>query len=422
MGTPVPFMPSGFAPGFMANPFLGFGFLPPIPQASVPTANPAPAISPKTEAAPANDSGNVVPAWVHQMLKTGFFSPCEAHAKCKKNECTYFCTTCTGNGVKAQGLCQHCVGDHAGHTLVQIRRYVYCDVVRAVDMSPYVDTAGVQTYIINQAKVMFLNHRPQSKVGPAASPDTCRTCHRHLREGAAYCSLACKVQALEAGETWGEGEGAAAAAAAGADASASPSTSTLAGACSAAASPRTPSAAAAAPKSARSASPPAPKLPVSGSKRPAAAMAAASCVATAAEGGDAAALVRAAKRASTGSQESSHAAMLALSAAGAHALVAAAAAGLSCSGSDSGEDEACATGGRCASPSSGAAERSPEPTAAALAAAAVGTSSMAWADRRPSVASLDSACEETTTLSAAAVTSASSSRRKQGAPRKSPML
>lgn len=46
----------------------------------------------------------------------------------------------------------------------QIRRYVYCDVVRTQDIQRYLDPTGVQTYIINQAKVVFLNHRPQSKL------------------------------------------------------------------------------------------------------------------------------------------------------------------------------------------------------------------------------------------------------------------
>lgn len=59
-----------------------------------------------------------------------------------------------------------------------------------------------QCYIINQAKVMFLNPRPQSKVGAAGAADTCRSCARHLREGSVYCCLACKVAALQAGDAW----------------------------------------------------------------------------------------------------------------------------------------------------------------------------------------------------------------------------
>lgn len=33
--------------------------------------------------------------------------------------------------------------------LLQIRRYVYCDVVRVMDISPYVDTTGVQVCLLN---------------------------------------------------------------------------------------------------------------------------------------------------------------------------------------------------------------------------------------------------------------------------------
>lgn len=89
---------------------------------------------------------------------------------------------CTAVALPGLGLCA-----------VQVRRYVYCDVVRAMDIGPHIDTAGVQCYIINQAKVMFLNPRPQSKPGKLGAPDTCRTCRRHLREGYSYCSLSCKV-------------------------------------------------------------------------------------------------------------------------------------------------------------------------------------------------------------------------------------
>jgi hypothetical protein len=43
-----------------------------------------------------------------------------------------------------------------GRRAAQIRRYVYCDVVRSQDVQRYLDPAGVQMYIINQAKVVFL--------------------------------------------------------------------------------------------------------------------------------------------------------------------------------------------------------------------------------------------------------------------------
>ncbi|KXZ43074.1 hypothetical protein GPECTOR_104g80 [Gonium pectorale] len=99
-----------------------------------------------------------------------------------------------------------------------VRRYVYCDVVRACDINPFVDTTGVQNYIINSAKVMFLHHRPHSKLGRPNGTDVCTTCHRHLREGFSYCSLACKVEALTKGETGPATSAAATAGAASADA------------------------------------------------------------------------------------------------------------------------------------------------------------------------------------------------------------
>jgi hypothetical protein len=43
---------------------------------------------------------------------------------------------------------------------------------------------------------MFLNQRPQSKMGKPGAPDACHTCARTLREGCSYCSLSCKLQAL----------------------------------------------------------------------------------------------------------------------------------------------------------------------------------------------------------------------------------
>ena len=54
----------------------------------------------------------------------------------------------------------------------------------------------MQAYTINQAKVVFLNARPQAKMGAPADSDACRSCSRTLREGFSYCCLACKVRRL----------------------------------------------------------------------------------------------------------------------------------------------------------------------------------------------------------------------------------
>ena len=77
--------------------------------------------------------------------------------------------------------------------MLQIRRYVYCDVVRVHDIQRYLDTSGVQSYVINQAKVVFLRHRPQPKQHRTVHGDVCLTCNRLLREGCRFCSLGCKV-------------------------------------------------------------------------------------------------------------------------------------------------------------------------------------------------------------------------------------
>lgn len=143
---------------------------------------------------PATGRNCAVFPWIKNLLHCQFFAPCEVHRHYKKNECTFFCTDC---GDMAGELCQHCLPAHSHHEVIQIRRYVYCDVVRTQDISPYVDVSGVQTYIINQAKVVFLNNRPQSKSCKSPCGESCLTCQRSLRDPFRYCSLACKVASLE---------------------------------------------------------------------------------------------------------------------------------------------------------------------------------------------------------------------------------
>lgn len=140
-----------------------------------------------------------VEKWLDNLISCSssgsFFNPCPVHKEFRKSEATLFCVDCEGSPM-CRAMCQHCIPAHAGHRTIQIRRYVYCDVVRAADIAPFVDITGVQTYTINQAKVVFLNHRPQSKQLAPGAADGCAVCCRALREGCTYCSLSCKVEAL----------------------------------------------------------------------------------------------------------------------------------------------------------------------------------------------------------------------------------
>ncbi len=119
---------------------------------------------------------------------------------------TLFCVDCDRHGAAcaaataAHALCQHCAPPHAGHRTIQIRRYVYCDVVRAADIAPFVDVSGIQHYTVNQAKVVFLTPRPQAKLLAPGTRDGCAVCRRALREGCTFCSLACRVQLLQGGD------------------------------------------------------------------------------------------------------------------------------------------------------------------------------------------------------------------------------
>ncbi|GAB4832756.1 Protein RGF1 INDUCIBLE TRANSCRIPTION FACTOR 1 [Ancistrocladus abbreviatus] len=81
---------------------------------------------------------------------------------------------------------------HRFHRLIQIRRYVYHDVIRLEDLEKLIDCSNVQAYTINSAKVIFIKKRPQNRQFKG-SGNYCTSCDRSLQEPYIHCSLGCKV-------------------------------------------------------------------------------------------------------------------------------------------------------------------------------------------------------------------------------------
>ncbi|KAL6888750.1 hypothetical protein ACP4OV_009776 [Aristida adscensionis] len=126
------------------------------------------------------------PGWVGGLVSETFFAACPAHESRKKNDKNIFCLGCCAS------ICPHCAPSHHHHPLLQVRRYVYHDVVRLGDLEKLIDCSYVQPYTINSAKVIFLKPRPQSRPFKG-SGNVCLTCDRILQEPFHFCSLSCKV-------------------------------------------------------------------------------------------------------------------------------------------------------------------------------------------------------------------------------------
>ncbi|KAL5057492.1 hypothetical protein RYX36_029096 [Vicia faba] len=129
-----------------------------------------------------------VPRWLQFLLTDKFYNACLIHPETKKNEKNVYCLDC------CISLCPHCVSPHSSHRLLQIRRYVYHDVIRMDDAAKLIDCSYIQSYKTNSAKVVFLNQRLQTK--KCSSGNVCSTCDRSLQELYIYCSLSCKVNHL----------------------------------------------------------------------------------------------------------------------------------------------------------------------------------------------------------------------------------
>ncbi|XP_021889552.1 uncharacterized protein LOC110808374 [Carica papaya] len=130
-----------------------------------------------------------LPPWLHALLTEKFFNACIIHEEAKKNEKNIFCLDC------CISICPHCLSPHSSHRLLQIRRYVYHDVIRLDDAARLMDCGFVQSYTTNSAKVVFINQRPQTRQF-RGSGNICSTCDRSLQDPYLFCSLSCKINYL----------------------------------------------------------------------------------------------------------------------------------------------------------------------------------------------------------------------------------
>ncbi|XP_068309338.1 protein RGF1 INDUCIBLE TRANSCRIPTION FACTOR 1-like [Pyrus communis] len=138
------------------------------------------------------DRTMLVPPWLEQLLNTSFFRVCRTHGDAARSECNMFCLDCSGDA-----FCFYCRSSgHKDHQVIQIRRSSYHDVVRVSEVQKALDINGVQTYVINSARVMFLNERPQPKAGSKGSPHICELCGRSLLDPVRFCSLGCKLAGI----------------------------------------------------------------------------------------------------------------------------------------------------------------------------------------------------------------------------------
>lgn len=135
------------------------------------------------------------PQWLESLLSSPFFITCPRHRDMPRNECNMFCLDCMNDA-----FCFYCRSSrHKEHGVIQIRRSSYHDVVRVAEIQKVLDISEVQTYVINSARVLFLNERPQPKGGNSGSGSkgsvshVCEVCSRTLLDPFRFCSLGCKV-------------------------------------------------------------------------------------------------------------------------------------------------------------------------------------------------------------------------------------
>ncbi|KVH97101.1 Protein of unknown function DUF597, partial [Cynara cardunculus var. scolymus] len=96
-----------------------------------------------------SSSSSNLPVWLESLLSEKFYNACVIHQDSKKNEKNIFCLDC------CEGICPHCLTPHGSHRLLQIRRYVYHDVIRLGDAEKLMDCSYVQINHILRSEGMM---------------------------------------------------------------------------------------------------------------------------------------------------------------------------------------------------------------------------------------------------------------------------
>ncbi|RLN07491.1 hypothetical protein C2845_PM11G00170 [Panicum miliaceum] len=136
-------------------------------------------------------------AWLRRLLETDFFEPCKDHAAASRSTrsagtCNFFCTSCAAGRA---ALCSGCLGDHAGHEIIQIRRSSSHCLVKVGDLQHLLNVSQVQTYVSNGKPAVFLDKRAISGNGKKVGATKCEECDRGLHDaGCLFCSLGCKSE------------------------------------------------------------------------------------------------------------------------------------------------------------------------------------------------------------------------------------
>ncbi|MBA0657037.1 hypothetical protein Goklo_009348, partial [Gossypium klotzschianum] len=117
-----------------------------------------------------------IPHWLGVLLGQKFFDPCILHESAKKNEKNIFCLNCCIT------ICPHCLPLHRHHRRLQIRRYVYQDVIRLSDAQKLINCSLVQVkHLLYKSRNDFW--LVEQEVDPQMTPDSVLDFHRSSWSG-----------------------------------------------------------------------------------------------------------------------------------------------------------------------------------------------------------------------------------------------